>query len=142
MNLSAEIFFVSTNQLDEQNIGESACTALVAFIAHWLQKEPNSVPIKSQSDTLREEGSLKWRKLYEVEAHVVRLSDGHFVLGIVLHAYILKIDKPTAKNQLPSREQQLNEDKNKTNFLPVTLKGKNYGLSERFSNLEKKQSLM
>eukprot|EP01018_Ginkgo_biloba_P035458 Gb_13177 [translate_table: standard] len=88
MNLSAKVFFASIDQRSERAAGESACTALVAVIAAWLQKNPNSMPIKSQFDTLIREGSLEWRKLCEVEAYKERFSDRHFDLETVLQAKV------------------------------------------------------
>lgn len=88
MNLSAKVFFASIDQRSERAAGESACTALVAVIADWLQNNSNSMPIKSQFDTLIREGSLEWRKLCELEEYRERFSDGHFDLETVLQANI------------------------------------------------------
>ena len=84
MNLSAKVFFASIDQRSERAAGESACTALVAVIADWLQNNSNSMPIKSQFDTLIREGSLEWRKLCELEEYRERFSDGHFDLQTIL----------------------------------------------------------
>lgn len=84
MKLSAEVFFASIDQRSERAAGESACTALVAVIADWLQNNPNSMPIKSQFDTLIREGSMEWRKLWELEEYRQRFSDGHFDLETIL----------------------------------------------------------
>ncbi|KAH9298947.1 hypothetical protein KI387_030629 [Taxus chinensis] len=86
MSLSTKVFFASIDQRSERAAGESACTALVAVIADWLQKNSTSMPIKSQFDTLIQEGSLEWRKLCEVEAYKERFSDGHFDLETILQA--------------------------------------------------------
>ncbi|GLJ47738.1 hypothetical protein SUGI_1008200 [Cryptomeria japonica] len=88
MSLSTKVFFASIDQRSERAAGESACTALVVVIADWLQKNPTSMPIKSQFDTLIQEGSLEWRKLCEVEAHRERFSDRHFDLETILQAKI------------------------------------------------------
>ena len=84
MKISAEVFFSSIDQRSEHAVGESACIDLVAIIADWLQNNPNSMPIKSQFDTLIREVSLEWRKLWELEEYRERLSDGHFDLETIL----------------------------------------------------------
>jgi hypothetical protein len=88
MNLATKVFFASIDQRSERAAGESACTALVAVIADWLQNNPNSMPIKSQFDTLIREGSLEWRKLWELEEYRERFSDGHFDLETILQSNI------------------------------------------------------
>ena len=84
MNMSAKVFLASIDQWSEWATGESAYTALVEVIAYWLQKNSNSMPIKSQFDTLIREGSLEWRKLCELEEYRERFSDGNFDLETIL----------------------------------------------------------
>ncbi|CAA0822583.1 Unknown protein [Striga hermonthica] len=86
MKIQTEVFFASIDQRSERAAGESACTALVAVIADWLQNNPNLMPIKSQFDTLIRDGSLEWRNLCEIETYRARFPDGHFDLETVLHA--------------------------------------------------------
>ena len=86
MELSTEVFFASINQRSERAAGESACIALVAIIADWLQNNPNSMPIKSQFDTLICEEYLEWRKLWELEEYRERFSDGNFDLETILQS--------------------------------------------------------
>ena len=88
MKLSTQVFFGSIDQRSERATGESACTTLVAFIADWLHKNPNTMPIKSQYDMLIREGSQEWRGLCEVEDYKERFPDRHFDLDIVLQAKI------------------------------------------------------
>ena len=84
MKLSTQVFFGSIDQRSERAAGESACTTLVAFIADWMHKNPNTMPIKSQYDMLIREGSQEWRGLCEVEDYKERFPDRHFDLDIVL----------------------------------------------------------
>ncbi|MBA0856579.1 hypothetical protein Goshw_000209 [Gossypium schwendimanii] len=86
MKLKSEVFFASIDQRSERAAGESACTALVAVIADWLQNNRDLMPIKSQFDSLIREGSLEWRKLCENESYRERFPDKHFDLDTVLQA--------------------------------------------------------
>ncbi|KAI5067085.1 hypothetical protein GOP47_0017613 [Adiantum capillus-veneris] len=88
MKLSANIFFASIDQRNERAAGESACTALVAVIADWLQRNPNRTPIKAEFDSLIREGSAEWRRLCDNEAYQSRFPDGHFDLDTVLEAKV------------------------------------------------------
>uniref|UniRef100_A0A5B6ZE64 C2 NT-type domain-containing protein n=1 Tax=Davidia involucrata TaxID=16924 RepID=A0A5B6ZE64_DAVIN len=88
MKLQTEVFFASIDQRNEQAAGESACTALVAVIADWFQFNRDEMPIKSQLDSLIQEGSLEWRNLCENEAYRERFPDKHFDLETVLQAKI------------------------------------------------------
>ncbi|KAE8666112.1 pentatricopeptide repeat-containing family protein [Hibiscus syriacus] len=63
MKLQSQVFFASIDQRSERAAGESACTALVAVIADWLQNNRDMMPIKTQFDCLIREGSLEWRSL-------------------------------------------------------------------------------
>ncbi|XP_042056871.1 uncharacterized protein LOC121801446 isoform X2 [Salvia splendens] len=86
MKLRTQVFFASIDQRHERAGGESACTALVAAIADWLQSNDNEIPIKSQLDRLILDGSLEWRNLCDDEAYMERFPDKHFDLDTVLEA--------------------------------------------------------
>lgn len=88
MKLKTQVFFSSIDQRNERAAGESACTALVAVIADWLQSNNNEMPIKSQLDSLIREGSLEWRNLCENETYRERFPDKHFDLETVLEAKV------------------------------------------------------
>ncbi|XP_073306336.1 uncharacterized protein [Primulina huaijiensis] len=86
--LKTQVFFASIDQRSERASGESACTALVAVIANWLQSNQDEMPIKSQLDSLIREGSLEWRNLCENETYRERFPDKHFDLETVLEAKV------------------------------------------------------
>ncbi|XP_011076874.1 uncharacterized protein LOC105161020 isoform X2 [Sesamum indicum] len=88
MKLKTQVFFASIDQRSERAAGESACTALVAVIADWLQSNQDEMPIKSQLDSLIREGSLEWRNLCENETYGERFADKHFDLETVLEAKV------------------------------------------------------
>ncbi|KAG9445258.1 hypothetical protein H6P81_016598 [Aristolochia fimbriata] len=88
LKLSTQVFFASIDQRSERAAGESACTALVAVIADWLQNNQETLPIKSQFDSLIREGSLEWRNLCNNEIYRERFPDKHFDLETVLQAKI------------------------------------------------------
>ncbi|PIN18537.1 hypothetical protein CDL12_08799 [Handroanthus impetiginosus] len=88
MKLETQVFFASIDQRSERAAGESACTALVAAIADFLQSNDNDMPIKSQLDTLIREGSLEWRNLCENKTYRERFPDKHFDLETVLEAKV------------------------------------------------------
>ncbi|KAI3443359.1 hypothetical protein Pfo_000024 [Paulownia fortunei] len=88
MRIQTQVFFASIDQRSERAAGESACTALVAVIADWLQNNHNLMPIKSQFDSLIRDGSLEWRNLCENEIYRERFPDKHFDLETVLQAKI------------------------------------------------------
>ncbi|KAL3532189.1 hypothetical protein ACH5RR_005710 [Cinchona calisaya] len=88
LKLHTQVFFASIDQRSERAAGESACTALVAVIADWLQNNRDLMPIKSQFDSLIREGSLEWRNLCENETYRERFPDKHFDLETVLQAKI------------------------------------------------------
>ncbi|XP_075502169.1 uncharacterized protein LOC142540124 [Primulina tabacum] len=88
MKIQTQVFFASIDQRSERAAGVSACTALVAVIAHWLQTNSDLMPIKSQFDSLIRDGSLEWRKLCENEAYMERFPDKHFDLETILQAKI------------------------------------------------------
>ncbi|CAH2042916.1 unnamed protein product [Thlaspi arvense] len=72
VKLQTQIFYASIDQRSEQAAGESACTALVAVIADWFHCNSDQMPIKSQLDSLIQEGSLEWRNLCEDVAYTMR----------------------------------------------------------------------
>lgn len=88
LKLHTQVFFASIDQRSERAAGESACTALVAIIADWLQNNRDLMPIKSQFDSLIREGSLEWRNLCENEIYRERFPDKHFDLETILQAKI------------------------------------------------------
>lgn len=88
MKLETQVFFASIDQRSERAAGESACTALVAVIANWLQSNQHEVPIKSEFDSLIRDGSLEWRNLCENEEYRKRFPDKHFDLETVIQAKI------------------------------------------------------
>ncbi|XP_042051961.1 uncharacterized protein LOC121797266 isoform X2 [Salvia splendens] len=88
MKLKTQVFFASIDQRHERAGGESACTALVAAIADWLQSNDNEMPIKSQLDRLILDGSLEWRNLCDDEAYMERFPDKHFDLDTVVEANV------------------------------------------------------
>ncbi|RZC82692.1 hypothetical protein C5167_045477 [Papaver somniferum] len=91
MKLLTHVFFASIDQRSERAAGESACTALVAVIANWFQTNRDSMPIKSQFDTLIREGSLEWRNMCGNETYREKFPDKHFDLETVLQAKIRPI---------------------------------------------------
>ncbi|KAL8551904.1 hypothetical protein ACS0TY_000811 [Phlomoides rotata] len=88
LKLKTQVFFASIDQRSERADGESACTALVAVIADWLQSNNDEMPIKSQLDSLIREGSLEWRNLCENETYKERFPDKHFDLETVVEAQV------------------------------------------------------
>ncbi|OWM79021.1 uncharacterized protein LOC116195888 [Punica granatum] len=88
MKLQAQVFFASIDQRSERAAGEGACTALVAVIADWFQKNHKLMPIKSQFDSLIRDGSSEWRNLCENERYREQFPDKHFDLETVLEAHI------------------------------------------------------
>jgi len=88
MKLQTHVFFASIDQRSERAAGESACTALVAVIADWFQKNRDLMPIESQFDSLIREGSSEWRKLCDDDTYKERFPDKHFDLETVIQAKI------------------------------------------------------
>ncbi|XP_059642909.1 uncharacterized protein LOC132284800 [Cornus florida] len=84
--LKANVFMASFDQRSDKAAGESACTALVAVIAHWLQTNQNAMPTRSEFDSLIVQGSSEWRTLCQNEALLSRFPDKHFDLETVLQA--------------------------------------------------------
>ncbi|GLT88700.1 hypothetical protein SLE2022_067150 [Rubroshorea leprosula] len=88
MKLQAQVFSASIDQRSERAAGESACTALVAVIAHWLLSNQEEMPNRSEFDSLIREGSLEWRNLCENKSYIEQFPDKHFELETILHAKI------------------------------------------------------
>ncbi|ESQ40391.1 hypothetical protein EUTSA_v10012753mg [Eutrema salsugineum] len=91
MKLTARVFLASIDQRSERAAGESACTALVAVMAHWLGSNRDIIPTRSEFDSLIREGSSEWRNLCEKEEYRERFPDKHFDLETVLQAKIRPI---------------------------------------------------
>ena len=91
MKLKARVFLASIDQRSERAAGESACTALVAVMAHWLGSNRDIIPTRSEFDSLIREGSSEWRNLCEKEEYMERFPDKHFDLETVLQAKIRPI---------------------------------------------------
>ncbi|KAB2072696.1 hypothetical protein ES319_A07G033200v1 [Gossypium barbadense] len=84
--LKAQVFFASFDQRSERAAGESACTALVAVIAHRLHSNHASMPTRPEFDNLITQGSSEWRKLCSNTAYTNAFPDKHFDLETVLKA--------------------------------------------------------
>ncbi|KAL6952634.1 hypothetical protein U1Q18_018645 [Sarracenia purpurea var. burkii] len=84
--LKASVFFASFDQCSGRAAGESACTALVAVITHWLQSNQDDMPTRSEFNRLIVEGSSEWRKLCDNGDLISRFPDKHFDLETVLQA--------------------------------------------------------
>ncbi|PSS01120.1 EEIG1/EHBP1 N-terminal domain protein [Actinidia chinensis var. chinensis] len=82
--LKADVFCASFDQRSDKAAGESACTALVAVITHWLQSNQANTPTRSEFDRLIVEGSSEWRKLCDNGDLISRFPDKHFDLDTVL----------------------------------------------------------
>ncbi|XP_022729164.1 uncharacterized protein LOC111284640 [Durio zibethinus] len=84
--LNANVFFASFDQRSERAAGESACTALVAVVAHWLHSNQDLMPTRLDFDSLITKGSLEWRKLCDNIDYTNSFPDKHFDLETVLQA--------------------------------------------------------
>ncbi|KAJ7966187.1 EEIG1/EHBP1 N-terminal domain protein [Quillaja saponaria] len=83
--LKTNVFFASFDQRSEKASGESACTALVALIAHWLHTNQD-MPTRTEFDSILTDGSSEWRKLCNNEAYINLFPDKHFDLETVMEA--------------------------------------------------------
>ena len=86
--LKANVFLASIDQRSEKAAGESACTALVAVVAHWLHSNQDFMPTKQEYDKLIAQGSSDWRMLCNNETYTNFFPDRHFDLETVLEAGI------------------------------------------------------
>ncbi|KAM1177746.1 hypothetical protein ACFX13_017466 [Malus domestica] len=84
--LKTNAFFASFDQRSEKAAGESACTALVAVIAHWLHSHQHSMPTRSKFDSLITQGSSEWQKLCSNKTYINLFPNKHFDLETVLEA--------------------------------------------------------
>lgn len=84
--LKTPMFFATFDQRSEMAAGESACTALVTVIAHWLHSNQDLMPSRSQFDSLITQGSSEWQKLCNNEAYMNFFPNKHFDLDTVLEA--------------------------------------------------------
>ncbi|KAK8697233.1 hypothetical protein V6N13_113385 [Hibiscus sabdariffa] len=89
--LKAEVFFASFDQRSERAAGESACTALVAVIAHRLHSNQASMPTRLEFDSLITQGSSQWRKLCSHVAYTDAFPDKHFDLETILESDLNRI---------------------------------------------------
>ncbi|MCD7456333.1 hypothetical protein HAX54_031314 [Datura stramonium] len=89
--LKTDVFFASFDQCSDKAAGESACTALVVVISHWLQSNRDAMPTRSEFDDLILQGSTEWRKLCQNETYINDFPNKHFDLETVLHAGIRSI---------------------------------------------------
>lgn len=89
--LKSQAFFASIDQRDESAGGESACTALVAVIAHALHSKATYTPTRSEFDTLIREGSSEWQKLCNDASYMDRFHNKHFDLDTILEAKVRPI---------------------------------------------------
>ncbi|KAL1301063.1 uncharacterized protein [Arachis hypogaea] len=90
LKLKTNVFLASFDQMSEQASGDSACTVLVALIAHWLHSNHN-MPTMSQFDHLITQGSSEWRKLCRSDYYLNLFPDKHFDLETVLEANLRPI---------------------------------------------------
>ncbi|KAM7257921.1 hypothetical protein ACFE04_013662 [Oxalis oulophora] len=84
--LKSDVFFASFDQRSTEASGESACTAIVTEISHWLHSNMNSIPTRAEFDSLITEGCSTWRKLCENDEYTNSFPDKHFDLETVLEA--------------------------------------------------------
>ncbi|CAA7033893.1 unnamed protein product [Microthlaspi erraticum] len=114
MKLTARVFLASIDQRSERAAGESACTALVAVMAHWLGSNRDIIPTRSEFDSLIREGSSEWRNLCENEEYRERFPDKHFDLETVLQAEVRPICVIPEKSFIgffhPEEEEEGKED--------------------------------
>ncbi|KAL2346709.1 hypothetical protein Fmac_000709 [Flemingia macrophylla] len=85
--LKTNVFFASFDQRSEKASGESACTVLVALIAHWLHFN-HDMPTRAQFDRLITQGSLEWRRLCNNEYYSKLFPDKHFDLETIIEANV------------------------------------------------------
>ncbi|XP_058201753.1 uncharacterized protein LOC131316417 isoform X2 [Rhododendron vialii] len=86
--LKTDVFFASFDQRSDKAAGESACTALVAVIAHWLHSNQEGMPTRPKFDRLIIEGSSEWRNLCGKEDLINQYPNKHFDLETVMQAGI------------------------------------------------------
>ncbi|CAJ1973713.1 unnamed protein product [Sphenostylis stenocarpa] len=83
--LKTNVFFASFDQMSEKACGESACTVLVALIAHWLHCN-DGMPTRVQFEKLITQGSSQWRRLCNNDYYSKLFPDKHFDLETIIDA--------------------------------------------------------
>ncbi|XP_047150846.1 uncharacterized protein LOC124822820 [Vigna umbellata] len=83
--LKTNVFFASFDQMSERACGESACTVLVALIAHWLHSN-HGMPTRAQFEKLITQGSSEWRRLCNSDYYSKLFPDKHFDLETIIEA--------------------------------------------------------
>ncbi|MED6150073.1 hypothetical protein PIB30_068669 [Stylosanthes scabra] len=84
--LKTNVLFASFDQRSKEASGDSACSALAVFIAHWLLNSNKDLPTRSQFDRLIKQGSSEWRRLCKIGAYLKLFPDKHFDLETILEA--------------------------------------------------------
>ncbi|MED6115066.1 hypothetical protein PIB30_086610 [Stylosanthes scabra] len=84
--LKTNVLFSSFHQRSKEASGDSACSALAVFIAHWLLHSKKDLPTRSQFDRLITQGSSEWRRLCKIGAYLKLFPDKHFDLETILEA--------------------------------------------------------
>ncbi|KAK7351383.1 hypothetical protein VNO77_10793 [Canavalia gladiata] len=85
--LKTKVFLGSFDQRSEKASGESACTVLVALIAHWLHSN-KVMPTRAQFDSLIRQGSSEWRRLCKCDYYSKMFPDKHFDLETIIEANV------------------------------------------------------
>ncbi|XP_011649829.1 uncharacterized protein LOC101207652 [Cucumis sativus] len=89
--LKTEVFFGSFDQRSEKAGGESACTAIVAVITHWLHSNYGTMPTQPELDSLIIEGSSEWQKLCNNACYSNYFPNKHFDLETIVQADVRPI---------------------------------------------------
>ncbi|XP_004291454.1 PREDICTED: uncharacterized protein LOC101310190 [Fragaria vesca subsp. vesca] len=96
--LKTNVFFASFDQRSEKAAGESACSTVVAVIAHWLHSNQGSMPTTSEYDNLITQGSSEWQNLCSNEVYMNLFPNKHFDLETVLEADLRPLEVVTEKS--------------------------------------------
>ncbi|OIV97736.1 hypothetical protein TanjilG_12493 [Lupinus angustifolius] len=83
--VKTKVFFGSFDQRSEEASGESACTVLVALIAHWLHSNMD-MPTRAEFDSLIRQGCSEWRRLCNNDYYLNLFPDKHFDLETIIEA--------------------------------------------------------
>lgn len=89
--LKTEVFFGSFDQRSEKAGGESACTAIVAVITHWLHSNYGVMPTQRELDNLIMEGSSEWQKLCNNDCYSNSFPNKHFDIETIVQADVRPI---------------------------------------------------
>ncbi|XLS62960.1 hypothetical protein HN51_017188 [Arachis hypogaea] len=84
--LKTNVLFASFDQRSKEASGDSACSALAVFIAHWFLHSNKDLPTRSQFDRLITQGSSEWRRLCKIGSYLKLFPDKHFDLETILEA--------------------------------------------------------